>query len=487
MPKKTNCNNLSFDECELEILKNSIMLAETKIGENIVNSPEIKDIIKTVEDFIMKEDLICYGGISINAVLPEKDKIYNPNYDLSDYDFYSPNAMQDAKNLSNILYKKGYEQVEAKNSVHLGTYKVYCQFQGVADITQLPSDLFKTLKKQAVRVNGILHCPPNFLRMGMYLELSRPYGEIDRWTKVFHRLSLINKYYPLTSHQIAKKCNAVPFQREMEEKNQEKSKQIFEIVRDAFISRGDVFFGGYAINNYSQYMGFKEKQQVKMIADFDILCNDPDVSSQLVKTNLLEQGIKPVHIKKRPAIGEIIPEQLEISVGKDIVAVLYKPSACHSFNTIYIQGKQVKIATIDTMLAFYLAFLYANKPYYDTERILCMASFLFQVQQKNRLQQKGLLKRFTVTCYGHQTTLEEMKELKAEKYLELKDKKRGKEYEEWFFNYKPSHINENENITNISKTETIKNSDKKGKGKTKKTKTKTKKTKKTIKNRIFPF
>jgi hypothetical protein len=424
----------------------------------------------------MKEDLICYGGISINAVLPEKDKIYNPNYDLSDYDFYSPNAMQDAKNLSNILYKKGYEQVEAKNSVHLGTYKVYCQFQGVADITQLPSDLFKTLKKQAIRVNGILHCPPNFLRMGMYLELSRPYGEIDRWTKVFHRLSLINKYYPLTSNQITKKCNEVPFQREMDEKNQERSKLIFEIVRDAFISRGDVFFGGFAINNYSRYMGLKEKQKVNMIADFDVLCNDPRVSAQLIKTNLLEQDIKPVYIKNRPAIGEIIPEQLEISVGKDIVAVLYKPSACHSFNTIYIQGKQVKIATIDTMLAFYLAFLYANKPYYDSERILCMASFLFQVQQKNRLQQKGLLKRFTVTCYGHQKTLEEMKELKAEKYLELRDNKSGKEYEEWFFNYKPSQLPKSmkKDTSSSSSSKTIK-------------KRKTKKLKKTKKNRIFPF
>ena len=70
----------------------------------------------------------------------------------------------------------------------------------------------------------------------------------------------------------------------------------------------------------------------------------------------------------------------------------------------------VKVATIDTMLSFYLAFYYSSRPYYDNERILCMSQFLFTVQQKNRLQQKGLLRRFSIKCYGHQETLEGMRE-----------------------------------------------------------------------------
>ena len=57
------------------------------------------------------------------------------------------------------------------------------------------------------------------------------------------------------------------------------------------------------------------------------------------------------------------------------------------------------------MLSFYLAFLYADRLYYDEDRILCMAEQLFIVQQKNRLSQKGLLKRFSVNCFGTQKTL----------------------------------------------------------------------------------
>jgi hypothetical protein len=151
-----------------------------------------------------------------------------------------------------------------------------------------------------------------------------------------------------------------------------------------------------------------------------------------------DAGIENVKILKREPIGEVIPLHYEIIVGKDTIAFLYKPIACYSYNVIMMHGKKVKIATIDTMLSFYFAFLYVDRSYYDHERILCMAKFLFDVQQKNRLEQKGLLKRFSIICYGHQESVEEMRAEKAKKFKELKDKRGTKEFEEWFLNYKPS-------------------------------------------------
>ena len=102
----------------------------------------------------------------------------------------------------------------------------------------------------------------------------------------------------------------------------------------------------------------------------------------------------------------------------------------------YQKGKIYKIATIDTMLSFYLAFLYAGRDYYDEERLVCMAQYLFEVQSRNRLEQKGLLRRFSISCYGHQETLEEIRAKKAEMYSELK--KGTDEYEEWFLRYVPT-------------------------------------------------
>ena len=66
------------------------------------------------------------------------------------------------------------------------------------------------------------------------------------------------------------------------------------------------------------------------------------------------------------------------------------------------------------------------------------SQYLFKVQQKNRLKQKGLLRRFSISCYGTQATLESMRQEKTNKYEELKNKKKSNEYEEWFLKYTPA-------------------------------------------------
>ena len=126
------------------------------------------------------------------------------------------------------------------------------------------------------------------------------------------------------------------------------------------------------------------------------------------------------------------------------------------------------------MLSFYLAFLYANRPYYDHDRIYCMSQYLFLVQSRNRLQQKGVLKRFSLQCIGTQPTLEDMRNEKSKKYEELKGKKGTKEYDEWFLRYAPGEKNKKKNEKEKSKK-------KKTRGKkARKTKRKTRRNKKGI-------
>ena len=71
-------------------------------------------------------------------------------------------------------------------------------------------------------------------------------------------------------------------------------------------------------------------------------------------------------------------------------------------------------------MSFYLVFIYTNRPYYDVNRLLCMAEFLFKVQLKNRLQQNGLLKRFSVECFGKQKSMEDIREEKAKIYSKIR-------------------------------------------------------------------
>jgi hypothetical protein len=452
---------MSFNDCELAILRVAVDNAEKKQGREITNSPEIKRIIEIVANFLKKKQLICYGGTAINNILPKQDQFYNKDVEIPDYDFYSYNALNDAKELADIYLKNGFEEVEAKSGQHHGTYKVFVNFIPVADITYIPKELFNSIKRESIRVSGILYSPPNLLRMNMYLELSRPAGDTSRWEKVLKRLVLLNKNYPLTS----KHCGDVKFQRNMD--NIELSDKIYDIVQHTLIDQGVVFFGGYALSLYSRYMPYHLKKKLEKIPDFDVLSEEPLLTAEIVKERLTDADIKHVKIIKRPGIGEMIAAHYEIKVNNDTVAFIYEPLACHSYNIVKNEGYSIKIATIDTMLSFWLAFLYVNRPYYDKDRILCMSNYLFDVQEKNRLAQKGLLKRFSISCMGHQLTIEEMRAEKAEKHALLKDNPNSKEYEEWFLRYRPS---DNNKETKKTKLATTINKNKKKKNKTKKKK-----------------
>jgi hypothetical protein len=430
----SHCENksLTFEEKELAILRRAVDKAEERAAKKTAQSDQVREIIKIVEDFLRQKKLVCYGGTAINNILPAQDQFYDKSVEIPDYDFFSPDALDDAKELADIYARAGYDDVEAKAGVHHGTFKVYVNFIPVADITHLDKSLFKTVSRDSIRINGIAYAPANYLRMAMYLELSRPAGDVSRWEKVLKRLILLNKNYPLKNPR----CHDITFMREFEGDPEEKH-DIYSAVKNSLIDQGLIFFGGYASTLYGRYMPKKQRKQLNDVPDFDVLSEDPQTSATIIKERLTGEGFKDVQIYKKAGIGEIIAPHYEVVVNGETVCLIYEPLACHSYNTIRVGKNLVNVATIDTMLSFYLAFLYVDRPYYDHDRILCMAQYLFSVQAKNRLQQKGLLRRFSINCYGKQDTLEEIRANKANMFKKLKDKRNSKEYEEYFLRYVP--------------------------------------------------
>lgn len=422
--RKYMCKSLSFDECELTILRTIVDKAEKVQGQEIVNTPELKKMIIILEQFLKRKKCIVYGGTAINNILPKKDQFYDYSYEIPDYDFYSPDALDLAEELADIYFKAGFTNVEAKAGVHHGTYKVFINNMGIADITYLHPDLFKAIQKDVIKKNGILYAPINFLRQSMYLELSRPKGDVSRWEKVLKRLNILNKHFPIKS----KTCNV---QRGLTTKKSEH--KIFNIVRQIFIKEKNVFIGGYANALYTEY---SNKPNIKAIPDFDVLSEDPQKSANLIKSVLEKNGFTDIIIESYDPIGELIAEHYSVSINDEYIAFIYKPIACHSYNAIPIGKDLVRVGTIDTLLSYYLVFLYADRPYHDTNRLLCMSKYLFEIQHSNRLKQKGLLQRFTIDCYGNQPTLSSLREEKMQMYKKLK--KGTRSYKEYFLRYIPT-------------------------------------------------
>ena len=448
---------MSFRECELAILRSAVDEIGTKVGKQKLSNPDIKEIILIVEEFLKTTRRVCYGGTAINNILPLEDQFYDKTVEIPDYDFFSPTPLKDAKKLADIYYKKGFTEVEAKSGVHAGTFKVFVNFIPVADITYLVPQLYKKIHKRSIMVSGIYYTPPNYLRMLMYLELSRPAGDVSRWEKVLKRLTLLNKHYPLRgklceteeiqrlfqygTKPTVKKGGASPTITEEEEELRDIEEVIFKIVRDTLINQGCVFFGAFANRLYLKSLKKLRKKKIPEIPDFDVLSEDPIGTARMLKKRLGDIGLKNVKVKKKGGVGEIIAPHYEITVGPETVVFIYEPIACHSYNVVKVGGKNIRIATLDTMLSFYLAFAYVNRPYYDENRILCMSQYLFKVQQKNRLKQKGLLRRFSIDCYGKQHTIEQMREEKAVMYKKLKKNKNSKDYQWWFLRYSPAEKN----------------------------------------------
>jgi hypothetical protein len=443
------------DELEQALVKQAVETIEAKLGAKKTSDPKIKDMIAIVERFIKKQDLVCYGGTAINNILPEEAQFYDKKTEIPDYDFYSPTALDHAKHLADEFYENGYSDVEAKSGMHHGTYKVFVNFVSIADITQLDPTLFKNIRVEAIKVDGIPYAPPNLLRMGMHLELSRPEGDVSRWEKVSKRLALLNKHHPFRAEDCAPNQAMLPFQTpkrpkgykgalgrsptadEIDQKDAPESKEVrlFRAVRNAFIDQDLVFFGGYAISQYARYVPRSEKALFAQIPHFDVLSVDPEASAGKLKERLEDNDFKGIVVTKHSGIGEIVPEHYEIAVGKMPIAFIYKPVACHSYNEVQVGKRRVRVASTDTMLSLYLAMMYTDKPYYDVARIRCMCKQLHDLQQRNRLKQTGLLRRYGATCYGKQETLDDIKAGKAEKYQQLK--RSDPEYEEWFLKYSP--------------------------------------------------
>ena len=117
--------NMTFEECELAILRSAVDKIGKKTGRKKIDNPEIKEIIDIVEEFLKKTKRICYGGTAINNILPLEDQFYDKSVELPDYDFFSPDPLTDAKKLADIYYKEGFKEVEAKAGMFIREHLKY--------------------------------------------------------------------------------------------------------------------------------------------------------------------------------------------------------------------------------------------------------------------------------------------------------------------------------------------------------------------------
>lgn len=393
---------------QLAIIKNASEQAQAKIDYYSAHDDHIMYAIEIVENFLRKKHRICYGGQAINAHLPDKYKFYNPEYSIPDYDFFTPSQTTDIELIVNDLKKAGFNEISAREGMHEGTVKIYVEYIPVADITQIDPKLYKILSKREYRINGISYLDANSLRMLMYLELSRPRGEVERWKKVYERLLLFNEF------AMGKPCQ----KKRKHLLRGSLSEEQVQFVLNFIIHNKRVFAGADLAGFYEDALKKKQIETKWIITSKKpilFFSSDPDQDAkQLMSEFRFEQkdGADTkkgrITMKAYTSKGvDLIPSITVILKGKYLLVMIVHQTACHSYLNIPIHDDKVmRIATMDSLITLYFGLGLLQSAYFDMSSMECLANELVQINSKARQDADQFIFPFiSIRCAGHQHTL----------------------------------------------------------------------------------
>jgi hypothetical protein len=397
------------------MLLNAIKINEKYQKKNKLKKYTKPELFHNIERFMLSKKLIGYGGMAINILLPTEKQFYE-YIDVPDYDFFSPNAKRDAVELSKIL-SNTYDEIEVKSAINEGTFKIFVNFIPIVDITQIDYELYKNLLSNSVYNKGIYYAPYNYLRMSMYLELSRPLGDISRWEKVYKRLQLLNQSHPLILRHII-------LDNEVEIKDKEIFNDFFKKIMNKL--KDNVFLGNYAMYYYQHL--FPKKYQIEQQSKVFILTEEPMKIISKIKKIIHSKNLT-INTKKYEnkfiTFDEVYLENIPC-------IYLIKTDSCQSYNVV----DGYNIASIDTMLSVYYAMSFFNNiEGISKSQLLSYCYLLHTIENKGESNQNdGVLRRFNMPCIGTQLTFEDIKQEKNKKYKIYK--KTGK-YSDLFFRFDP--------------------------------------------------
>jgi hypothetical protein len=426
---------------QIDIIKQASDLAQAKTDYASAHDDNIIRAIDVVEEFLRKKHRLCYGGQAINAHLPAKYKFYDPEYSIPDYDFFTPQQNTDITTLVNDLKRAGFTEISVREGMHEGTIKVYVDFIPVADMTSIDPKLYKILSSREFKMDGISYLDANSLRMLMYLELSRPRGEVGRWAKVFERLSLFNEFVPVKACRVQYDA----FRGGL-------TKEQAELTLNYIIDNKRIFAGADLLDFYEHALKSK-KQNTSWIMTSKkpilFFSGDPAADAKALRSELsflmsttaikgggaaaaaAAEGKGPVAkiprvplvVKSYSSRGvDLIPSMKVIAQGNKSLVFIIEQTACHSYFNVPINaGKIMRVASMDTLITLYFGLGLFDSKFYDMGSMECLANKLVQVSIRARDNPDTFGFPFiSIKCAGHQTSLPSLIRAKVRRITQKK-------------------------------------------------------------------
>jgi hypothetical protein len=408
---------------QIEQLKSIADQAADIIQYESAHNPEIQYAIDIVGNFLRKKGRVCYGGTAINAILPRGLRFYDPQKELPDYDFFTPDTESDIKDIVNDLQQAGFPDVVERVGIHEGTHKIMVNFVPIADISAMDPELYKNMYRRSIKKDGIHYADADFLRMLMYLELSRPRGQVERWPKVFERLTLLNEAFPpkpcrTKVDDLVGRVN-IPF-------------VVRKIVLDYVIDNKRVLMGAEVVSMYDWLLS-KSKRLNPTIGWFlnkrgMLVFISPEAERDAYRLKEIFASDE-ITVKLLDAKGELVPQRAVVMYREMPFAEILQEVACHSFTSLKLtDGKTLQVASLETMITFYFALMIFTKD----EKVLqfymnCLCQKLVEMSEVlHRKGGAGPIPSFSIECSGYQKGFATLLKEKFERIAREKAKLKGR-------------------------------------------------------------
>lgn len=381
---------------QLAKLASTIDQADEILHYQTAHDPQLLYATDIVEHFLRDKKRVCYGGTAINAILPESMKFYNKDKDLPDYDFFTPDPEKDLELLGKYLKHAGFTEIIQRVGIHEGTHKLLVNYVAVADITFMDPKIYSIIFERALKKDGIYYSDPDFLRMNMYLELSRPRGQVTRWDKVYERLLLLNHAFPLKT-KLA--CKSVP-------RSPPISREVREKLLDFILDKNRILLGAEIAALYS----FSSKASKFRPPSLNWFLKNGGVTIFISPTLIQDSyeirnilGTETTEVETIKGLPAILPDRILIRNEGKVVAMIIEEQACHSYNTIHLHSKKLLIGSFDTLLTFYLAIhIFTKDHVVFGYSIACLCQKLIEISSELRNRDKSFFPMFSITCSGYQ-------------------------------------------------------------------------------------
>lgn len=412
-PKNIKSRYLSRPDIkkQFDLLGEVIDEGQKRVDWETAHDTEVLRAIGVVERFLRKKHRLCYGGQAINSLLPMKHQFYDRRYTIPDYDFFTPELEEDTKEIIKMLQEEGFADVNYRVGIHEGTHKINVNFVAVADITEMHPEAFKVLSKRAPKVDGISYCDPDYLRMNMHLELSRPRGQVDRWKKVYERLMLLNRAYPIDSCSdklvVKKGVNA------------DDRKDILSFC----LTNKRPLAGIEAIAMLEKQRGVVHRDTlVKIGGPVIFFSPNAKVDAEDIRDRLSNPKI--IHIQELPGLTDDLLSFVAMYRGSKPLALIAQETACHAYTHLRLDtGEEMRISLHDTLMHFYynlVLFGKKEKAFFESS-LDCLVKKLYHITKQARESPTKFVPAFGLRCSGRQKG---MKTLRKERQKRTEEEKR---------------------------------------------------------------